>query len=43
MDLNQSEAVTDLITSDNKAAHQIAMNQMCGGFLRRKFKNFEMN
>ena len=32
MDLSQAEAVADLIASSNAAAHQIAMNQMRGGF-----------
>ncbi len=32
MDLSQAEAVADLIASNNKATHQLAMNQMRGGF-----------
>ncbi len=32
MDLTQAEAVTDLIASETKAAHQLAMNHMRGGF-----------
>ena len=32
LDLSQAEAVADLIASDNEAAHQIAMQQMRGGF-----------
>lgn len=32
MDLAQAEAVADLIASESKAAHDIAMNQMRGGF-----------
>lgn len=32
MDLSQAEAVADLIASDSEAAHQIAMQQMRGGF-----------
>ena len=32
MDLSQAEAVADLIASDSQAAHQIAINQMRGGF-----------
>ena len=32
MDLSQAEAVADLIASDSEAAHQIAINQMRGGF-----------
>ncbi|RXR16308.1 tRNA uridine-5-carboxymethylaminomethyl(34) synthesis GTPase MnmE [Flavobacterium amnicola] len=46
MDLSQAEAVADLISSDNEAAHQIAMNQMRGGFsneiakLREELLNF---
>lgn len=46
MDLSQAEAVADLINSDNEASHQIAMNQMRGGFsseiakLREELLNF---
>jgi tRNA modification GTPase len=46
MDLSQAEAVADLIASSDKAAHQVAMNQMRGGFsnvlkqLREKLVNF---
>ena len=32
MDLSQAEAVADLIASDNKATHQIAMSQLRGQF-----------
>ncbi|WP_190808475.1 tRNA uridine-5-carboxymethylaminomethyl(34) synthesis GTPase MnmE [Flagellimonas sp. S3867] len=32
MDLSQAEAVADLIASDSKASHEIAMQQMRGGF-----------
>ncbi len=32
LDLAQAEAVSDLIASENKAAHSIAMQQMRGGF-----------
>ena len=32
MDLSQAEAVADLIASDSKAAHQVALQQMRGGF-----------
>jgi len=32
MDLSQAEAVSDLIASENKASHQLAMQQMRGGF-----------
>ena len=32
LDLSQAEAVADLIASDNAASHQIAMQQMRGGF-----------
>jgi tRNA modification GTPase len=32
MDLTQTESVADLIASGNKASHQLAMNQMRGGF-----------
>lgn len=46
MDLSQAEAVADLIASDSEAAHQIAMQQMRGGFsstindLRQELLNF---
>ncbi len=46
MDLSQAEAVADLIASDSKASHQIAMQQMRGGFsseialLREQLLNF---
>jgi tRNA modification GTPase len=32
MDLSQAEAVADLIASSSKAAHQVALQQMRGGF-----------
>ena len=32
MDLSQAEAVADLIASENSAGHELAMNQMRGGF-----------
>jgi len=32
MDLSQAEAVADLIASDSEAAHQVAMQQIRGGF-----------
>lgn len=32
MDLSQAEAVADLISSGNSAAHRVALNQMRGGF-----------
>ena len=32
IDLSQAEAVADLIASDSKASHQLAMQQMRGGF-----------
>ena len=32
MDLSQSEAVADIITSSSAASHRLAMNQMRGGF-----------
>ncbi|KAA5534564.1 tRNA uridine-5-carboxymethylaminomethyl(34) synthesis GTPase MnmE [Taibaiella lutea] len=32
MDLSQAEAVADLIAADSKAAHELALNQMRGGF-----------
>src|SRR5690606_29737349 len=31
MDLSQAEAVADLIAAENRASHEIAMNQMRGG------------
>jgi tRNA modification GTPase len=34
MDLTQAEAVADLIASENRASHRIAINQMRGGFSR---------
>jgi tRNA modification GTPase len=46
LDLSQAEAVADLIASDNEASHQIAMQQMRGGFsneiakLREELINF---
>ncbi|WP_117885360.1 tRNA uridine-5-carboxymethylaminomethyl(34) synthesis GTPase MnmE [Aureibaculum luteum] len=46
LDLSQAEAVADLIASDSKASHQIAMQQMRGGFsneienLRQDLLNF---
>lgn len=45
-DLSQAEAVADLIYSESKASHRVAMNQMRGGFakklgdLREKLLNF---
>ncbi|MGB5498204.1 MAG: tRNA uridine-5-carboxymethylaminomethyl(34) synthesis GTPase MnmE [Maribacter sp.] len=46
LDLSQAEAVADLISSENEATHQIAMQQMRGGFsneiklLREELLNF---
>ena len=46
MDLSQAEAVSDLICSENEASHQLAMQQMRGGFsseikkLRQELLNF---
>nr|WP_299173279.1 tRNA uridine-5-carboxymethylaminomethyl(34) synthesis GTPase MnmE [uncultured Allomuricauda sp.] len=46
MDLSQAEAVADLIESDSEASHEIAMQQMRGGFsneiqqLRDELLNF---
>ena len=46
LDLSQAEAVADLISSENEASHQIAMQQMRGGFsneiklLRDELLNF---
>lgn len=46
MDLSQAEAVSDLISSESATAHQIAIQQMRGGFsnelqvLRKKLLNF---
>lgn len=45
-DLSQAEAVADLIASDSKASHQLALQQMRGGFsteienLRKELVNF---
>jgi len=46
LDLSQAEAVADLIASDSKASHQLAIAQMRGGFsseieeLRQELLNF---
>ncbi|GEQ87181.1 tRNA modification GTPase MnmE [Patiriisocius marinistellae] len=46
MDLSQAEAVADLIASDSEASHQLAIQQMRGGFsseikrLREELLNF---
>lgn len=46
MDLSQAEAVADLISSENAASHQLAIQQMRGGFsnelkqLRQELLNF---
>jgi tRNA modification GTPase len=46
LDLSQAEAVADLIISENKAAHQLAMQQLRGGYseeikkLRQSLLNF---
>ncbi len=46
MDLSQAEAVADLIASDSASAHEMALNQMRGGFsneieaLRQELLNF---
>jgi tRNA modification GTPase len=46
MDLSQAEAVADLIVSESKAAHEVALNQMRGGYtaeiahLRQKLMDF---
>ncbi len=46
MDLSQTEAIADLISAGSKAAHNVAMNQMRGGFsseimeLRQKLMDF---
>ena len=46
LDLSQAEAVADLISSENEASHQIAIQQMRGGFsseieqLREELLNF---
>ncbi|MDC1081352.1 tRNA uridine-5-carboxymethylaminomethyl(34) synthesis GTPase MnmE [Flavobacteriaceae bacterium] len=46
IDLSQAEAVADLISSENEASHQLAMQQMRGGFsneiknLRQELLNF---
>ena len=49
LDLSQAEAVADLIASDNEASHQVAIQQMRGGFsneikvLRDELLNFASN
>lgn len=46
MDLTQAEAVADIIASDSRASHRIALNQMRGGYsgefsrLRRQLLDF---
>ena len=46
MNLSQAEAVSDLIASESKAAHEVALNQMRGGYaqelilLRQKLLDF---
>ena len=46
MDLSQAEAVADLIASESKVAHEVALNQMRGGYtqelilLRQKLLDF---
>src|SRR5690554_2309016 len=46
MDLSQAEAIADLISSDSKKSHEIAMNQMRGGYsdkiahLRQRLMDF---
>src|SRR5690606_15770089 len=46
IDLTQAEAVADLIAAENKASHEIALNQMRGGIssdlqnLREQLVNF---
>ncbi|MBA5630148.1 tRNA uridine-5-carboxymethylaminomethyl(34) synthesis GTPase MnmE [Moheibacter lacus] len=46
IDLSQAEAVADLISAENKASHQVALNQMRGGIstelkdLREELINF---
>ncbi len=46
IDLSQAEAVADLIVSESKAAHEVALNQMRGGYtkeislLRQNLLNF---
>ena len=46
MDLSQAEAIADIIASESEAAHQMAMNQMRGGYsktiddLRQELLNF---
>ena len=34
VDLSQAEAIADLIASENRASHDMAMNQMRGGFAK---------
>lgn len=46
MDLSQAEAIADLIAADSKKAHEVAMNQMRGGYseliihLRQRLMDF---
>src|SRR5690554_8221772 len=46
MDLSQAEAIADLIAADSKKSHEIAMNQMRGGYsdkiqdLRQRLMDF---
>ena len=35
LDLSQAEAVADLIASESRASHRVAMNQMRGGFAKK--------
>lgn len=34
VDLSQAEAIADVIASENKAAHEMAIHQMRGGFAK---------
>ena len=35
LDLSQAEAIADLIASESRASHRVAMNQMRGGFAKK--------
>ena len=41
IDLSQAEAVADLISSESKISHEVAINQIRGGFSKKinKLKN----
>jgi tRNA modification GTPase len=43
MDLSQAEAVADIIAAESASAHQIAMQQMRGGFSKKKWRTYVKN